>query len=133
MPLLWGRAVLYGLLTEAILIVLFIASAALGTSTGVNTVIVLIGSFALPLWFAMILGRRLQARFVLHGLLIGGAAFAIYMTMYVIGRMFQPDAGVQPVSYWIAHALKFTGGAVGGGLAYRRRSREQTRPRDRRH
>jgi hypothetical protein len=66
----------------------------------------------LPLVFAIFLGRRLRARFVLHGRLIGGAAFAIFMAIYAVGRMFQPDAAPQPIAYWIAHALKFAGGAL---------------------
>jgi hypothetical protein len=131
MPLLWGRAVLYGLLTEIILMVVFVVCLATGMPAAVVTSAAVIGSFVLPFWFATILGRRLQDRFVLHGLLIGGAAFAIYMTMYLIGRVFQPNAGPQPVAYWIAHALKFAGGAVGAALASRRRSRGPQRPRDR--
>ena len=119
--LLLGRAILYGLLTEVILIVIFIVGLASGMRAGVDTAIAVGGSFVLPLAFAVILGRRLQAQFVLHGTLIGGAAFAIFMAMNVIGRVFQPDAPAQPVAYWIAHALKIVGGALGGVLASRRR------------
>jgi len=122
MQLLWGRAVLYGLLTEAILMIVFVIYLAIGTPTSVVTATVIVGSFALPLWFATILGRRLHAGFILHGLLIGSAAFVIYMAMYAIGRVFQPNAGPQPVAYWIAHALKLAGGAVGGAIASRTRS-----------
>jgi hypothetical protein len=106
--------VLFGLLTEAILMVVFFISLAIGMPADVGSAIAVVGSFVLPLWFATILGRRLRARFVLHGLLIGGAAFAIYMAMYAAGRVFQPEAGPQPAVYWIAHALKFIGGALGG-------------------
>jgi hypothetical protein len=66
------------------------------------------------------LGRRLQARFVLHGALIGGAAFAIFMAIDRIGRVFRPDLEPQSLAYWIAHALKIVGGAVGGAIASRR-------------
>jgi putative membrane protein (TIGR04086 family) len=130
-PLLWTRAVLYGLLTEAILTVIFVVGLATKMPAGVDTVIAVVGSFVLPLWFATILGRRLQARFVLHGVLIGGAAFTIFMAVNVIGRVFQPDAPAQPVAYWIAHALKFIGGAVGGVIASRRRKRLETSQRPR--
>ena len=124
MPLLWGRAVLYGLLTEASLMVVFIAYLALGMPAAVVTPSVVVGSFVLPLWFATIVGRRLQTQFLLHGLLIGGAAFAIYMAMFAIGHVLQPNAGAQPIAYWIAHALKLAGGAVGGAIASHRRARE---------
>lgn len=69
--LLWGRALLYGLLTEAILTAIFAAGLAGGMAADGATLIALVGSFVLPLLFATILGRRLQARFVLHGVLIG--------------------------------------------------------------
>ena len=129
--LLWGRALLYGLLTEAILTAIFVAGLAGGMVADRATLIALVGSFVLPLLFATILGRRLRARFVLHGVLIGAAAFAIFMTMNVIGRLFQPDAPPQPVAYWVAHAFKFVGGGLGGAIAgrssKRRQGREQVR------
>lgn len=124
--ILWGRAISYGLLTEAILIVIFIAGLTLGTPDATDIVIAVVGSFVLPLVFAMVLGRRLQAKFVLHGVLIGAAAFAIFMALNVIGRVFQPDAPAQPLAYWIAHALKFVGGGVGGAIASRHRTRFET-------
>ena len=121
--ILWGRAIAYGLLTETMLIVVFIVGLTFGTRDAINIVIAIVGSFVLPLVFAMVLGRRLQARFVLHGVLIGAAAFVVFMGLSLIGRMVQPDAPAQPLAYWIAHALKFVGGGLGGVLASRRRKR----------
>jgi len=118
--LLWGRAILYGLAIEVTLIVIFIVGLATGTSADVNTGIAVVGSFVLPLLFAVVLGRRLQARFALHGALIGAAALAIFMAINGIGRVFQPDVGPQPVAYWIGHALKIVGGTLGGAIASRR-------------
>jgi hypothetical protein len=122
--LLWGRALLYGLLTEAILTAIFVAGLAGGMAANGATLIALAGSFVLPLLFATILGRRLQARFVVHGVLIGAAAFAIFMMMNVMGRLFQPDAPPQPVAYWVAHAFKFVGGGLGGAIARRSKRRQ---------
>jgi Na+(H+)/acetate symporter ActP len=119
-PLLWGRACLYGLAIEAILIVIFFVGLAAGMSARVDAAIAVAGSFALPLLFAVMLGRRLQARFVVHGALIGAAAFAIFMALNGIGPLFQPDIGPQSAAYWIAHALKILGGAAGGAIASRR-------------
>jgi hypothetical protein len=119
-PLLWGRAVFYAVLIEAILIGLFIAGVPLGLTVTVDAVLAVVGSFALSALFAMRLGRRLHARFVLHGILIGGAAFAIFMAIYTTGRWFDPDVPPQSVAYWIAHVLKFVGGALGGAIAARR-------------
>jgi hypothetical protein len=120
--ILWGRVILYGILTETILMGIFIAGlGAGGMGPGMTTALALVGSFLLPLLFAASLGTRLQARFALHGMLIGAIAFAVFMTMSVIGRFFQPDAPGQPIAYWIAHALKFVGGGLGGAIASRRR------------
>ena len=100
------RAIAYGLLTETTLIVVFIVGLTFGTLGAINIVIAIVGSSVVPLVFAMVLGRRLQARFVLHGVLMGAAAaFAVFMGLDLIGRMFQSDAPAQPLAYWIAHAL----------------------------
>lgn len=115
-PLLWGRAILSGLAVEVILTVIFIAGLATGMPASVNVAVAVAGSFVLPLLFAVMLGRRLRARFALHGALIGVAAFSIFMAMNAIGRVFQPDAGPQPIAYWIGHALKIVGGALGGAI-----------------
>lgn len=90
--LLWGRAILYGWLTEAILIAVFIAGLAAGMTTGADTVVAVVGSFLLPLLFAMMLARRLQARFVLHGIVIGGAAFAMLVPRHSAKREGRPAA-----------------------------------------
>jgi putative membrane protein (TIGR04086 family) len=125
-PLLWGRAILYALLIEAILIGLFIAGMPLGMTVAVDAVLAVVGSFVLSALFAMRLGRRLRSRFVAHGLLIGAAAFAIFIAIDTIGRRFNPDVPPQSVAYWIAHVLKFAGGALGGAIAARRGHRQQT-------
>jgi hypothetical protein len=91
--ILWGRVILYGILVEAVLTAVFIAGLAAGVmSPGMTTALALVGSFLLPLLFAASLGKRLQARFALHGMLIGAIAFAVFMTMSVIGRFFQPSS-----------------------------------------
>ena len=122
---LWRRVIIYGVLIEAVLIVIFIAGLAIGVTAAGNTALALVGSFVLPLLFATILGRRLRARFVFHGVFIGAVAFALFMTMNLIGRLFQPDAPPQPVAYWIAHALKFIGGGIGGAIARSRSKRRE--------
>jgi hypothetical protein len=118
--ILWGRVILYGVLTEVFLMIIFVAGLVIGVIAAGNTMVALVGSFVLPLLFAVILGRRLDARFGVHGVLIGAVAFALFMTMNLIGRLFQPDAPPQPVAYWIAHALKFIGGGIGGAIAWQR-------------
>jgi hypothetical protein len=116
----WGRAVLYGLLTEAILIAAFVALMSAGVARDVDTGVAVVGSFALPLVFAMLLGRRLRTAFVVHGFVIGLTAFVIFMAMYEAQRAFGPPVEPQPIAYWVAHALKFAGGMLGGVMAQRR-------------
>jgi putative membrane protein (TIGR04086 family) len=118
--LLWGRALFYAVLIEAILIGLFIIGMPLGMTVALDAVLAVVGSFALSCLFAMRLGRSLRSRFVAHGLLIGAAAFAIFMAIDTIGRQFDPDVPPQSLAYWIAHVLKFAGGALGGVVASRR-------------
>lgn len=96
--ILWGRVILYGVLTEAVLTIIVVAGLAIGVTAAGNTIVALVGSFVLPLLFAVILGRRVDARFGVHGVLIGTVAFALFMTMNLIGRLFQPDAPAQPVA-----------------------------------
>jgi putative membrane protein (TIGR04086 family) len=84
------------------------------------SVLAVVGSFLLAGLFAIRLGRRLRSRFVAHGLLVGAAAFAIFMAIDTIGRQFDPEVPPQSVAYWIAHVLKFAGGALGGVVAARR-------------
>ena len=60
--------------------------------------------------------RRVKSKFVLHGLIVGLTAFAVYMIPMVLG------GGAQPAIYWVAHAMKITGGLAGGYVASRRRA-----------
>jgi len=51
--ILWGRVILYGILTETILMGIFIAGlGAGGMGPGMTTALALVGSFLLPLLFA---------------------------------------------------------------------------------
>ena len=73
---------------------------------------ILIASFAMPLVFAIWVGKRIDSGFVLHGALVGLTAAVIYLLI----AWGQP----QPLLYKIAHGLKIVGGAAGGVLANRR-------------
>ncbi len=73
------------------------------------------GSFVTCFLAAFWVARRIESRFVLHGLLVGVIAALIYVGL----TRAQPE----PLAYIMAHLLKLVGGAVGGLLAGRRRSR----------
>lgn len=64
--------------------------------------------------FALWVGRRLESRFVLHGILVGVVATLLYVGV--------TRARPEPFAYLVAHGLKILGGAGGGLLAGRRRA-----------
>ena len=111
----WGRIVLGGLLAE---LALFVAIVPIGLRLG-DTFLKYVappGSFVVCFFGALWVGRRIQSRFVLHGLLVGVIAALFYLAL----TRFQPE----PPAYVIAHVLKLAGGAVGGYLAQRKRVTE---------
>lgn len=65
----------------------------------------------MPFLFALWVGRRVEAHFVLHGLLVGIVAAMLYL----IAAWGQPE----PLLYKIAHGLKLIGGLLGGAWASR--------------
>ena len=64
------------------------------------------------------LGRRL-ARPILHGVLMGASAAALYTAMFFVGQLFDPTVPAMPSMYYVAPVLKLAGGALGGWLAER--------------
>jgi putative membrane protein (TIGR04086 family) len=109
----WGRAIVGGLLAEAMLVVVVIPGAVMGSETVVTWSAVIaapVTTFLAALWVC----RRLDSRFVLHGALAGLAAMLIYLIPILAGGI------TQPMVYWVAHGLKVVGGAGGGMFAARR-------------
>jgi hypothetical protein len=117
----WGRIVLGGVLAEVLLIAAVIPMRAAGSSEASITILAVAGSFVVFLPVAYGLGRSL-ARPVLHGVLMGAVAAAIYLTLQVLGQMFAADPPQVPPIYYLGHALKLAGGATGGWLAARYRA-----------
>ncbi|HEX5420508.1 MAG TPA: hypothetical protein VFY39_10955 [Gammaproteobacteria bacterium] len=114
----WGSVILSAVLTEAVMIALVIPLRQYGQDP--ITVMALMGSFFLPLLFAIWVGRRAHGWFVLQGVLIGVFAILIYLALAEVGRRFGPPQPPQPFAYTIAHGLKLVGGALGGVIAARR-------------
>jgi hypothetical protein len=72
-----------------------------------------LGSLLTCFVFALWVGRGVQSRFVVHGLLVGVVAMVIYVALTL--------ARPEPVAYLIAHGLKLLGGAAGGWFAGQRK------------
>ena len=109
----WGRILIGGLLAEVALILLIVP---LGLRLGESFLHFTAppGSFLTCFVAALWVTRRVQSRFILHGVLVGVVAALIYVGL----TRAQPE----PLAYVVAHGLKILGGACGGFVAGRRRS-----------
>ena len=106
----WLRILLGGFLAEVSVIALVIpVSLLFGKQTIPSTA--LLGSLLACFLFALWVARRVDSRFVLHGILVGLVATLIYVAL-TRGRP-------EPVAYLVAHGLKIIGGAAGGFVAAR--------------
>jgi hypothetical protein len=107
----WLRILFGGFLAEVSVIALVIpVSLLFGKQTIPSTA--LLGSLVACFLFALWVARRVDSRFVLHGILVGLVATLIYVAL-TRGRP-------EPVAYLVAHGLKIIGGAAGGFVAARR-------------
>ena len=114
----WGRIVLGGFLAEFLLVVAVMPVQAAGGGEDAITILAVVGSFVAFVPVAWWLGRRLP-RPILHGVLMGAFAAAVYTAVFFGGRMFDPRVPAMPLMYYVAHVMKLAGGAVGGWLAQR--------------
>jgi hypothetical protein len=114
----WGRIALGGFLAEVLLVIAVIPLQVVGAGEDAVTAMAIAGSFVAFVPVAWWLGRRLP-RPVLHGVLMGAFAAAIYTALFFIGRMLDPTVPAMPLMYYLAHVMKLAGGAVGGWLAQR--------------
>jgi putative membrane protein (TIGR04086 family) len=76
----------------------------------------MVSSFVAVFFFALWVARRIESRFVLHGVLVG--AFA--MLLFIALNLALTGSFEEPPLYWVAHGLKLLGGAAGGKVAERR-------------
>jgi putative membrane protein (TIGR04086 family) len=120
----WGRAILGGFLAEVLVLVLVLPVAlavrydlSSGDPSSVPPALnaaIVIASFIGPLVMTQWVARRVTSQLILHGLLVGFAAFVIYMIPITL------SGEAQPLVYWVAHAMKILGGLTGGVVAARR-------------
>jgi hypothetical protein len=115
----WVRALIGGFLAEA---ALFVVVLPVYKGVGQHPLLYVApaGSLVMCFLFATWVGRRLEGRFVLHGILVGVVATLIYVAL----TRAQPE----PTAYIVAHGLKILGGAAGGCLVARRRRKRAAVP-----
>jgi hypothetical protein len=107
----WRRILAGGFLSELSVFAVFIpATMFIGEVPGMYTAVA--ASLVMPFLFAMWVGRKLESRFVLHGLLVGSVGVLIYIGL----SRAQPE----PLLYIFGHGLKLLGGAAGGRVAEKR-------------
>ena len=109
----WGRIIAGGLLAEVALI-LAIVPAGMKLGEAFLHYTAGPGSFIFCFLGALWVCRRVESRFVLHGVLVGVVAAIIYVAL--------TKAQPEPLAYIVAHVLKLAGGALGGFVAQRRRT-----------
>ena len=117
MKLHWGRIVAGGLLAE-IALILAIVPAGLKLGDKFLHYTAGPGSFLFCFLGAWWVCRKVESRFVLHGILVGVVAALFYIGL----TRFRPE----PLAYIIAHVLKLAGGALGALVAQRRREAAQS-------
>ena len=111
-----------GFLAEFLLIIAVIPVYATEAGQTVLNIVAVAGSFIAFVPVAWWLGRSIP-RPVLHGVLMGALAAAVYTLMYLAGKQFDPTAPPMPAIYYFGHLLKLAGGAMGGWLATRATAR----------
>ena len=108
----WARVLMGGFLAEASVFAVVIPVFLLFGQRAVSYA-ALSGSLVMCFLFALWVGRRVESRLVLHGILVGVVATLLYVGL-TRGRP-------EPSAYLVAHVLKILGGAAGGFFADRRR------------
>lgn len=127
MRIYWWRVLLGGFLIELVLAIVLLggfAAAGVDLTKGISAasaVIIGAGCFAAGFLIVLWLGRGIENRLVMHGLLMGVVATVIYIGLVAgSGQMSTALAGYGPTTFVTVNALRIVG-AVCGGLACERR------------
>lgn len=109
----WVRILIGGFLAEVVVIAIAVPVFKMAGQHALLYVVppaCLVACFLFGWW----VGRRVESRFVLHGVLVGVVATVLYIVL----TLGQPE----PFAYYLAHMLKIVGGAAGGAMAARRQA-----------
>jgi hypothetical protein len=119
MKIHWGRIVIAGFVAEFLLLAVYrVVSQTFASFVGGT--IILGGGFVFMFVGALWVGRKIESRFILHGLLVG--VFAV--VFYIIATLPTVLRGQYASNYWVdaifGHTPKLLGGIVGGFIAGRK-------------
>jgi hypothetical protein len=115
----WGRILVGGLLVEVALIIVLVPLLAFADIATLMPII-LVGVFVIGFVISWWMAKRVNARRVLHGALMGVVATALYILLC----MLQPDGGISaviamygPILFVLGNLLRIVGCAAGGFAA----------------
>jgi len=100
----WKRVLIGAFLAEVGIFVPFIPALLL-LGQEIAMYVAVVAAFAMTFLFGIWVGKGIESRFMLHGVLLGIAAVLIYVAI----SFAQPE----PLLYIIANCLKIVGGAAG--------------------
>jgi len=125
----WKLIVLGGLFAEATVMAVFFLLLLAANVAGVPEVArpfstldyvdAMVSSFVTVFVFTVWVGKRIEADFVLHGVLIGAFGIVLFAIMWIATT----GSFAQPSLYLVAHVLKVLGGVAGGLVARNRKRR----------
>jgi len=116
MKIQWGRILNAGLIAEILLLLVYqIFIWKYGRGQAAMTLVVL-GSFFFMLAGALWVARKIESRFILHGILVGVAA-ALYYAVTTLPRVLSGEYSNYFQTALIGHAPKILGGLAGGLIA----------------
>ena len=114
----WMRVLIGGLFVEASLFAVVIPVLKIYGQHALLYVVP-VASFVMCFAFGFLVGRRVESRFILHGMLLGIVATLLYVGM--------TKAHAEPLAYLLAHGLKILGGAAGSFVAGQQREAARMR------
>lgn len=128
MKIQWLRVLLGGFLIEVVLAVVLLggfAAAGIDLAKGITTgmaTIIGVGCFLAGFVVALWLGRGVNDRVVLHGLLMGLFATVLYVALVAgSGQWSSALAGYGTVTFVIVNGLRIVGAVLGGVMCERQR------------